>query len=178
MSVLDLTTAKDHLNITGDAYDVKVQAALDAAEAAIARKVGPLTATAVTSRVSGRSSALVLPTVPVVSVTSVTGSDSSTISVADLVTDPAGVVEYATCGSFPAAAYTVVYQAGRASLPADLEMAVLELLRHLWTTQRGGGTRPGSTPSEGLSNTLPGAAFTFPIRVEQLIEAYVPLGGA
>lgn len=184
MSVLDLTSAKAHLNITGSTNDVEIQATIDAAEAAIGRKIGPLETSAVTSRVTGCARALVLPTLPVVSVTTVTGSDASTISASDLVADPSGVVSFASYGSFPSAAYTVVYEAGWGAVnedvwagPADLLQAIKEMTRHLWVTQRGGSVRPGSTSPDALSNTLPGSAFALPIRVQQLVEPYIALGG-
>jgi hypothetical protein len=184
VSVLSLPAAKLHLNITTDTNDVEIQSTIDAAEAAIGRKVGPLETTTITSRVSGCAGALVLPTLPVVSVTTVTGSDASTITAGDLVADPSGVVAYAARGSFTAVAYTVVYEAGWGTVaedvwtgPADLLQAIKEMTRHLWVTQRGGSTRPGSTPPDALSNTLPGSAFALPIRVQQLVEPYIPLGG-
>jgi hypothetical protein len=82
----------------------------------------------------------------------------------------------------------VVYQAGwqvgadpeadgYVALPADLVLAAKEMVRHLWLTQRGSGVqRPGSRPSDTLSNTLPGAAYTLPFRVEQLLAPYIRAG--
>ena len=59
---------------------------------------------------------------------------------------------------------------------AKLELAVLELLRHLWETQRGAANRPGGALGEGLAPTLPGAAYAFPIRVSELITSHVRPG--
>jgi hypothetical protein len=72
----------------------------------------------------------------------------------------------------------VVYLAGRSTVPDDLLFAVKELVRHLWTTQRGGATRPGSQQSDAMSNTLPGAAYVFPFRVEQLLAPHEQPGFA
>lgn len=187
MSVLDLEAAKDWLNITVDTYDEKVQAVIDSAVAAIGRKVGPLEVAEFTSRVRGGSCALVLPVLPVVEITEATGSDSSTVDPDTLVVSAvSGVVEYATTGLFSARSYTVEYTAGWGVTdeedgwdgPDDLLQAVREMVRHLWEPQRGSGVRPGATPADALSNTLAASAFVFPIHVQQLIEPYVPLGGA
>jgi hypothetical protein len=72
----------------------------------------------------------------------------------------------------------VVYSAGRASCPADLLLAVRELVRHIWETQRGGTRRPGSSASSETANTIAGAAYLFPFRVEQLLAPYIQPGFA
>lgn len=170
MSVLTLSEAKSHLNISSATYDGELQAMIDAAEAVIVERVGPLGPVEITSRVTGTRS-LVLPVYPVLSLTSV--ADSSEIAVdldtldVDLIT---GVVTSSgTLGCLP---YSVTYMAGRASLPANLRLAVLELVRHFWDTQRGPSRRPGSTASDSASNTVPGAAYLLPFRVEQLLAPY------
>lgn len=179
MSVVLLADAKAHLNIEAETYDTELQAFLDAAESAVAKRVGALEPGAVTERVRGCSSSLVLGSLPVVSLTSVTPVGGVALNVADLWVGSGGVVEYAdSTAGFGSTTYTVVYQAGRSTLPDDLRMAVLELLRHMWATQRGGGSRPGSAPSTELSNTLPGAAFALPFRVEQLLHPHAQPGFA
>lgn len=173
MSVLSLTDAKSHLNISGVTHDDELEAMIDAAEAAIALRVGPLEGVSVTERVAGGSRALVVNRLPVVTLSSVTPVGGSALDTDDLTLSPAGVVTYAasdTC--FGERSYDVVYVAGRATCPADLMMAVKELVRHMWDTQRGGARRPGSPQSEAASNTLPGAAYLFPFRVEQLIAPH------
>lgn len=187
MSVLTLADAKTHLNITVDTYDDELQTVIDSAESAIVRRVGPLEQITVTKRIRGRRSRLTLPTIPAVELTTVTDAAGTSIDVSLLEIDPSGVVEYADCvTAFTAVAYTVVYTAGWGTVtaevydgPADLLFAVKELTRHLWTTQRGGDSstrRPGSQSSATVANTVPGAAYSFPIRVEQLIDPYIPLG--
>lgn len=175
MSAVSLQRVKDHLNITVGTQDGELQGFLDAAESAIAKKVGPLAPTSTTERVRGGDSALVLRRPPVVSLTSVTPVGGTALTVADLVSG-AGVVEYAEGGRFPARFYDVVYVAGRDPLPKHLELAVLELVRHLWTTQRGVTTRPGSRESESAANTLPGAGHALPFRVQELIADDVQVG--
>ena len=175
MSTLTLTEAKQHLNITVTTYDAELQTFIDSAEAAIAKRCGPLAATSTTVRVRGGCS-LSLPVTPTISLTSVTPVLGSALTLADLHLEPSGEVTYNTGAVFPAPWYDVVYSAGRSSVPADLLAAVKELLRHLWTTQRGGSARPGGPVSDALSNTIPGSAYTFPIRVEQLIAPHAQVG--
>lgn len=179
MSTLTLAVAKTHLNVTGSAQDGEIQDTIDEAEAAIAERVGPLVSTATTVRVRGMSDALVLPVTPALALTSVTPVDGTALTLADLYLDAAaGVVTYDSGGSFSARAYDVVYNAGRSSCPDDLLRAIKEMVRHLWITQRGPTGRPGSGASEGVSNTIPGAAYVFPFRVEQLLAPHEQTGFA
>lgn len=180
MSVVAPSEVKTHLNITGATHDGELQSFIDAAEAAIGERVGPLASTAHEARVRGGGTALVLPVAPAVSLTSVTPADSTALTLSDLyLNEDAGVVTYESGGSFSARHYDVVYQAGRATCPADLKLAVKELVRHLWTTQRGSAPRPGGGPlSDSTSNTLPGAAYVFPFRVEQLLAPHEQPGFA
>jgi len=173
MSAVTLAAAKSHLNIAVSTNDGELQGFIDSAEAAIARRVGPLASTATTARVRGCSDALVLPKSPAVSLTSVTPADGVALTLADLYLDTlAAVVTYDSGAAFTARYYDVVYEAGRAECPDDLVLAVKELVRHLWSTQRGPTRRPGSTDSDSASNTIPGAAYIFPFRVEQLIAPH------
>lgn len=179
MSVVALAEVKTHLNLTVSTHDAEVQSFIDAAESAIGERVGPLASTTQSVRVRGESRSLVLPVAPAVSLTSVTPPDSSALTLSDLYLDEgAAIVRYESGGTFSARHYDVVYEAGRAVCPADLKLAVKELVRHLWTTQRGATARPGSRESEAASNTLPGAAYVFPFRVEQLISPHEQPGFA
>ena len=176
MSVLTLADAKIHLNITGTTSDTELQAVIDAAEAAIGQVVGSLTPTTITRRIPGASLTLVLPVTPVISLTSVTPVGASAVTIGDLYLDTAlGIVRYdLTQRPFPYPWYTVVYQAGwdTDTVPDDLLSAIKELVRHFWKTQRGTSGRPGSIESTEMSNKLPGAAYSFPIRVSQLLAPH------
>lgn len=172
MAAVTLVEVKAHLNISTTTQDDELAEFIARAEAAIAAKCGPLEPTAKTSRVRGGSSILALPSWPVLSLTSITPLGEPALTVADYVVTTGGIVEPAVGGSFPSRWYDVAYQAGRDTLPEDLRLGILELVRHLWQTQRGGSVRPGSRPSEGTANTIPGAAYLFPFRVEQLIAPY------
>lgn len=178
MSALTLVDAKAHLNITGTQFDTKLQATIDAAEAAIAAKVGPLEPLSVTERVRGGGTALVLREMPLIALTSVTSADSEVIDAGDMYPNTAsGLVEMNDGSTFGSRYYTVVYNAGRADLPADLLEAVKELVRHLWQSAQRGG-RPNSAPSDATANSIPGAAYLFPFRVEQLLAPHLLPGFA
>ncbi len=171
MSVLTIEQARTFLRIEGVAHDDAIQDTIDAAEAVLTRLVGPLEVTATTAMVAPCDRSLLLPVVPVDDLTTVTDVDGNTISTADLDFDAAtGIVTRADGEAFTARRYTVVYDAGRASLPADLLQAVKELTRHLWQAQRG-PTRPGAQAEPN-----PGAAYLLPYRVQSLIEPHQLLG--
>lgn len=175
MSVLTLTEVKEHLNLnlaSGD-DDVELQGFIDAAESAVGKKCGGLGPETVTARVDGGAS-LVLPTAPVVSLTSVTpvAGDALDVSALDL-NAAAGVVESLDGSAFTARRYDVVFQSGRATSPPDLLLAAKELVRHLWLTQR--GTAPGSPGAlpDGEIDQPVGLSFSWPRRVQQLIAPYL-----
>lgn len=182
-TAVTLYEVKAHLNITNQTSDAELYAFIDAAEAAIEKRTGPIVARSFTSRVSGSmpgtlTSAMTLPVYPVISLTSVTPYGGTGLDVTALYVSPAGVIQYAgvvqyASGAFPARDYTVTYLAGYAAtaadVPADLKLAVLEMIRVLWsTTQRGSTSRPGSAPPPD-SAPMAGPGMD---RVEQLIAPY------
>lgn len=172
MSVLLLGDAKAHLNITQTTNDGEIQQVIDAAEAAISARIGPLAATAVTRRVPGRVWSLLLPTAPVVSLTSVKTSDGVAVDTALLrFEQDAGTVQYLSGALFSAVAYDVSYKHGYSTVPADLLFAIKEQVRHMWTTQRGpnaAANRGSGQQGEGQQ----GAGFMMPNRVLELLQPY------
>lgn len=166
-SAVDVEDVRAALRIESVGQDAELQDVLDAAEAHLARRVGPLASTATTSRVRPSGGVLVLPVLPAISLTSVTDADGTALTVGDLDLDTAtGIVSYASGGALSSRWYTVVYAAGYATLPEDLVLAVKELTRHLWQTRRG-PTRPGAQAEPN-----PGAAYLLPYRVQSLIEPF------
>lgn len=150
---------------------IKLQATIDAAESYIAYKKGHgtiLAPEAITQRTPGLGASLVLTTLPVISVTSVTGADGGTLVVGSLDVDTEhGLVGYTPVSRviFPMNWYTVVYQAGfanLAALPAAYQQAVREVAREFWAPQR--GTRPssGSTFPENAMATADRIIATLP----------------
>lgn len=176
MAVLSLADAKTHLNITTTDHDSELTAVIDAAEAVIADRCGPLESTAKTERLTSIDGDLVLSTIPAISLTSVTQVNGDALTLSDLYLYPeSGVV---TGVNSSGVKYTVVYAAGRSTCPDSLLLAVKELVRHIWSTQRGSTRRPGSTASDHTSNTLPGAAYLLPFRVSELIAPHLQAGFA
>jgi hypothetical protein len=181
VSVLTLDEAKVHLNITADTYDAELVTIMDAAESVITARCGPLAPVAMTCRIGG-GRALVLPSPPVVSLTSVApvGWDTYADIYSDAYTDAmplaelyldgaAGLVTQNMGGVFSSAFYDVVYESGRVSVPDDLLLAVKELTRHLWSTsQRGGSRRPGS---EAMAANP--ATYLLPYAVQSLLEPHM-----
>lgn len=178
MSALRLADAKTHLNMTQSVNDGELQTTIDSAEAAIAKIVGPLAPITKTYRLEGRCHALMLPSLPVISLTSVTPVNGSALTLSDLYLNvEAGVVSYVYGAWFSEIAYDVVYQAGRSTCPDDLLLAVKELVRHMWQAQQG-PVKTGPLQSDTLANTLPGAAYAFPIRVTELLAPHMQPGFA
>lgn len=175
MSTLSLPVVKQYLAITSGTHDTVLQGFIDAAEAAIAAKCGPLAATAVEQQVEASAGTMMLSTFPVLSLTSITpAAGGAALSLSGVTLDgPSGVVSGVSSGT-----YVVAYSAGRNPVPADLLMGVKELVRHLWDTQRGPTRRPGSTTSETTANTIPGAAYMMPFRVAELIAPHLLPGFA
>jgi hypothetical protein len=117
---------------------------IEAAEAVLAAWVGPLEPTDRSDRVPGVGWGLHLPVFPAVSLTSVTPVGGAGLDVSTLYLDqPSGTVSRNDGGRFTAPAYDVEWVAGRVTLPDDLLFADKELVRELWTTQRG-STRPAA----------------------------------
>ena len=175
MSALSIDDAKAHLDITTSLNDAELQDVIDAAEGAISKRVGPLTPTSVTTRVEGYGWGLHLPVRPAISLTSVAiANGGSALDLTTLYLDSnSGTVSLQSGAFFTAWAYDVTWQAGRTDVPPDLLHAVKEFVRHLWETQRGAPNRTaGSALVETIAPTLPVAAFTFPIRVEELLAPY------
>lgn len=180
MSVVTVDEAKVHLNIGAvTTFNAELQTFLDGVEGALGMEVGPLGAVAKTERVRGCRRVLQLNYPPVILLTTVTATDGTVVSTSLLTPTSHARVEYLQGGWFPARFYDVVYQAGRSSLPSDLRLAVLELLRWVWDPQRGGGAaRFGSMPAETLSNTLLDSIDEWPTRVEQILKNHKPILGA
>lgn len=179
MSTLTLNEAKAFLNIASSTQDSELQDFIDRAEGAIATACGPLAASSVSARVRGERPMLKVNRTPLLTLTSVTPVGGTALDTSTLVVErpTAGVVEFLSGGRFGARWYDVVYQCGwaasPAAVPADLKSGTMELLRHLWDTQRGGGgARIGSSQSESTANTVTGAHLIFPWRVEQLIGPF------
>ena len=63
----------------------------------------------------------------------------------------------------------VTYTAGLSSVPEDIKQAIKLLVKHLWTTQRGGGRRPGAGGGDDTTNMT---AYSWPWRVDEIARSY------
>lgn len=175
MAVVSVAQVRSHLNISRVDNDGEIQAFIDAAVAAIGERVGPLEPTAKTVRVRPTGRILRVPA-PATTLTSVVDADGVAVSPLGLFMEPASGLISANDGStFTSGYYVVTYMAGRDPVPADLKLAVMELVRHFWDTQRGPTRRPGSTASETTANSVPGAAYLLPFRVSELLKPHMPI---
>ena len=175
--VVSLAEAKSHLNITVATHDDDLRRFLDVAtdvcESYAGRSFRRRTVTAETH--DGGSPTLLLRWTPVISVTTVTDDGTA---VTDYLLEPeSGVLWRDDDGLLTWAGsrrgVTVAYVAGYASPPADVQQAVLETLRHLWTTQR--GTMSGRNPLAG-DEYANGTGWSLPRRVTELLEPYRMVG--
>lgn len=137
-NVVGLDYAKPLLNFQGTVDDDLLESVIAQAETMVVQKCGPLTATALTKRVIARGGKLVLPVVPVISITSATAVESGValdLTDANLVNLGAGVI--AVTGVSDGVAFDVVYQAGYSTTPEALKRAVVEVARYLWRPLQG-----------------------------------------
>ena len=152
MSVVTLAAARTYLNIDTGTPDAKIQPRLDEAEAIIAQRVGPLSATAKTFRVRGTGTTVLALPYPVITVTSVTAKSGNAITGTYLNT-LAWTVEAES--PFSEDYYTVVVSAGRATLPGHLTEAVLLMTKHLYAAHRGGNPNAAASDVPLLASAIP-----------------------
>ena len=166
MAILTLSEVARYLRVSEGQHVQDLTLVRDAGEKAISRKCGPLEPTVIVERFPGSRRAFSLRRTPVISVTSIVPVGSTVEQSGYNVDLAAGVIEIQS-GYFPASWYDVTYVAGRANLPDDLRLGILELIKHLWVNwQRGAAGRPSNVPPE------PGAAYLWPYKVQQLIEPH------
>jgi len=176
LPVVGLAEAKRHLNITSTTSDDELRRFLDVATDLCENYAGrALRRRTFTETHDGGSPTLLLRWTPVISVTTVTDDGTA---VTDYLLEPeSGVLWRDDDGLLNWAGsrrgVTVAYVAGYTSPPADVQQAVLEALRHLWTTQR--GTMSGRNPLAG-DEYANGTGWSLPRRVTELLEPYRMVG--
>jgi len=173
--LVSLTDAKAHLNITATTNDEELRRFLDVATDAAERFTGrTLRGGSVTETLDGNGTpTLLLSTLPVRSITSVSIGGSAVAATGYTVSD-AGVLTRLG-GSYTPGPWTpgvgnveVTYMAGDATPPPAAVHAVLELTRHLWTTQR--GSMQGMPRRDVEDVYDPSAGMAMPRRVIELLE--------
>lgn len=154
VELLSLDDAKQQLNLdlTKTTNDAELEVYVAAVTGAIESYVGPVGRRTVTDVVYPASGVIRLSTTPVLSLTSVTPASSAALTLSSLRLDAsAGVIWPGTYVGFYAASYTVVYVAGRAAVPPEVNMAARLVMADLWSSQRGGSASPqiiGAAPAD------------------------------
>lgn len=171
MAAVTLPAVKAFLNIAGTGNDAELLDMVERAEAILSRRVGPLAPTTITDERHTGPGPIVLRHWPVISVAS---ASTGYGAVVDVELDDAGVLY----GSFSSRIHRdvrVTYVAGRDPLPLDLEQAVLEMVQHLWTSQRVPGSgRRGFTQGDPDERALQGVStYLLPYRVQTLIDPHL-----
>jgi len=184
-ALVDLTTVKTHLNITTTTNDTELTSMIDRATPIIEKIVGPVIQRIITDEQHEPTGAtLALIERPVVSITTCTefvGKVAYTITIitdpttsgtytATLDSDKGVLTRWATSSPREWAGFVwVTYVAGRDSVPSNVEYATLELIRHMWDTQRGGVSQRPGFDAEG--DVTPILGYLVPNRV---IEGLLP----
>lgn len=188
MSIASLAEAREYLNFTSDtSHDVELQRFIDAADPVVEDIVGPVNSVQVTEWYDGGRSYIVLRQNPVISVDTVTEYSGATPNVLTAAAtpdlagsytytfDPDGILNRVTSAgqSFFANGATnvkVIYTVGRSPVPANIKLAALELIRHLYqSTQQSGRPAFGGAGEEG---PWAPAGFAVPTRVIELLAPH------
>lgn len=185
MGVVSLDEVKSHLNIpltvTTDDEELRrfMDAATDLAEGFVGQVLGRRTITS--EKHSGSNYDHIKIRKPsILSVTSLTENGVALTQDTDYVVDPTGqrIYRIATNGLFSNHYYgywaqgvnnvVVTYVAGFTLAPAAARQGVLEITRHLWTTQR--GNKSGTTRSQSGDDFAAGGTHSLTWKAEELLQ--------
>ncbi|TKJ24361.1 head-tail connector protein [Blastococcus sp. CCUG 61487] len=179
MSVVDLADFKEHLNKPASPSDEddELQRKLDAAEAHVAKRCGPLGPSTVTVTAHLSGDHLVLPATRLATVAEVRDPAGQVVQLADGATNLlSGIIRvpYRRAGAW-AIDITTTRNVATDERLADLHEAVLIIAAHLWETQR----VPGRSPRPGQAPEPPtGRGFAIPNRAATLMGPYTLPGFA
>lgn len=174
VELISVEDAKAQLEKLGPVDDAELELYVTAVTQAIEGTIGPCSKRTITEVWPG-GRVLQLNVLPVVSVTSISGIYLGTpvYATVGLVVDPlTGIVR--APNRFPwVGPLTVVYVAGRATIPAAVQLAARMLLQHLWETKRGGTGAPNLGPMmEDVFRNPVGSSYLWPNRVRELLEPF------
>lgn len=166
--VVSLSEVKRHLNITAATSEEELRALIVVAQEAGERHTGRVFGRrTVTQSLTGGRNALALSSLPVLSVTTV-AEDGTTLTSDDYTADlDAGVLYRAAGGLWDYSdpkTVQVTYVAGYTAQPATDRQGVLEMIRHLWDTQRGSM----AMLPRAADDYQPGLGYSIPARVAEL----------
>lgn len=189
---VSLADIREALNLTDTDDDAEIIGYIDAATEVIENIVGPVASSTVTEWHDGGSGRLILNS-PIADLTTVTVTEYSGTSLQSLTYQPldagtftdygfyapdgtgeAGILARSSSG-YPAAftagtRVLVTYDAGRSDVPANIRLAALVLIEHMWETQRGS---QGPAEPFGVDETpLAPSGFLIPNRVNELLAPH------
>jgi uncharacterized phiE125 gp8 family phage protein len=175
LGVVGLDEVKAHLNISTDTLDEELRAFMDVATDACERYAGSVLGrrTITAEAHDGGTNAVFLNAGPILSVTTVNESGVATTDY----TQPTGTQALLKTAAFYYGTYVnwnmgvnnvvVTYVAGYSEPPPIARQAVLELVRHLWQTQR--GSMSGRNALSG-DEYAAGSGWSLPNRCKELLE--------
>lgn len=175
MALVALADAKAQLNATGtgDVNDVELQRFVDAVtkpiEDAAGRVLDPRVFTDVLQL--SNASGVMLPRAPVTAVTAVVSTDGATTwDPANLFVDTDSGMVTVTSGPALNGQLAVTYTAGVSPVAANVQLAALITIQHLWETKRGVmGVAMG-----GEGETFVPMGFAVPRRATELLGTPLP----
>lgn len=179
MAIVTLADAKAQLNIpvTDTSEDAELQGFVDAATAAVETQLGqvvePRTVVDQLDFSSGATSFL-LRSVPVISLTSIVSLDGTqtwTAAPPVMYVDAASGLVTVLSGAPVLGSVLATYQAGMAVVPANVRLAALIIIQHLWETQRG---TMGVQLGGDADNYVAGRGFAIPRRAIELLGPQLP----
>lgn len=173
--LVTLPQAKQHLNISASANDAELSTFITRASAVIEKKARRNWSGATfVEKHDGGTADLVLFNSPVASVTSIDDNGSAVASGDYVLYQETGLI-HLTSGAFAGGkGKVVVTYVTTSTVPANITQATLELVRHLWQTQR--GSMGARNPLSGDDYAV-GMSFTLPRRVIELMEEDTFHGG-
>lgn len=172
---IGLAETKTHLQKSGTGDDEQLRFFISAACQMITDRMGQVSPATVVHDVTQRGNTIVLPTRPVIAVTSVQQLPGGDL-VAPVDEDAGtpgwyldgseGVLRHS--GGF-AGRVRVTYRAGRTPLPPNFRLAALELVAHLWRGSQ--HNQAGGRPALGESDSITASVkpFAMPYRVMELL---------
>ena len=190
MTVTDVVTlqqAKDFLNITSTSSDSELSFFVSAASQMWANRGGPVGSQTFDEWYDGGEPFIVVRSTPLISVELVTVSlGAFTYTLQEHATGTSGYAWSYTVdkrtGTFIRRSAGVAipfengyrnvhiqYTSGYGTVPDDVQLAVLLLIKHMWTTQRGIGKRPAMG---GAEDDVRSATYVWPNKVEEILANY------
>lgn len=183
---------KPHLRIdpASASNDASLNGFIDAAEIVIQDITGPIVGTSYTEDYDGGNEWIVTRHRPILSIQNVVENQGPVQWTLQVVSDPHlcgpysvtfepyGRIVRRLTGGFPTPFYPgpdtvrISYTAGQASTPANVRLATLELIRHLWQMAEQSG-RPALGAYGAEEDVIaPHSGFAVPTRVIELLEPH------